>query len=77
MRGKCQRDVTTFLGATLLVTIVRHGAAGTSIYRRLCVFPAQYARMDAAIQPLMVQLNALANKANLTRLRAILTCGEI
>jgi len=71
MRGKCQRDVTTFLGATLLVTMVRHGAASTNIYRKLCVYPAQYARMAAAMEPFIQRLDAMATKSNLTRVRAI------
>ena len=69
--GKCQRDVTTFLGAALLLTLVRHGGTGTSIYRKLSVYPAQFARMQAAIEPVVLHLDALASKSNLARLRAI------
>lgn len=69
--GTCQRDVTHFLGASLLVTLVRHGAGGISIYRKLGVYPAQYARMQMAIEPVMLRLEALATKSNLSLLRAI------
>lgn len=69
--GKRERDLKTFLGATLLAHLLRSNAELTTIYGTLCIAPAQFARMRDELAPLMQQIVSLSTKTNLNTLRKI------
>jgi len=69
--GKRERDVKTFLGATLLAHLLRSNAELTTIYSTLSIAPAQFARMREALVPLMLQIVSLSTRTNLHTLRKI------
>lgn len=69
--GKRERDVKTFLGATLLAHLLRSNAELTTVYSSLRIAPAQFARMRADLAPLMPQIVSLSTKTNLNILRRI------
>lgn len=69
--GKRERDVKTFLGATLLAHLLRSNAELTTVYSSLSIAPAQFARMRAELAPLMLQIVSLSTKTNLNILRRI------
>lgn len=69
--GRRERDVKTFLGATLVAHLMRSNAELTAVYSTLSIAPAQFARMRAEIEPLMPQIVSLSTKTNLNILRRI------
>lgn len=69
--GKRERDVKTFLGASLLAHLLRSNAELTTIYSTLSIAPAQFGRMREALAPLMLQIVSLSTKTNLHILRRI------
>ena len=69
--GKRERDVKTFLGATLLAHLLRSKADLTTVYSSLSIAPAQFARMRSELGPLMLQIVSLSTKTNLNILRRI------
>lgn len=69
--GKRERDVKTFLGATLLAHLLRSNAELTTIYSALSIAPGQFAKMRDALAPLMLQIVSLSTKTNLHTLRKI------
>lgn len=69
--GKRERDVKTFLGATLLAHLLRSNAELTTVYSTLSVPPAQFAKMRDELAALMPQIESLSTKTNLHLLRKI------
>jgi hypothetical protein len=69
--GKRERDLQTFLGATLLAHFLRNNTELTTIYSTLSIAPAQFSRARTALAPLMVEIVSLSTKVNLNRLRKV------
>ncbi|MFC6282104.1 MULTISPECIES: hypothetical protein [Polaromonas] len=69
--GKRERDLKTFLGATLLAHLLRSNAELSTVYGTLSIAPAQVARMRDELAPLMEQIVSLSTKTNLNALRKI------
>ena len=69
--SKRDRDVTTFRGASLLAGLLYKDAPKGTIYRNLCVNPAQYARMLGAIEAILPDIQKLAHHTNLNFVRTI------
>lgn len=69
--GIRERDVKTFLGSTLLAHLLRSNAELTTVYSKLSISPAQFAKMRAELDPLMPQIASLGTKTNLNILRKI------
>ena len=67
--GERERDLKTFLGATLLAHLLRSNAKLTAIYSTFCITPAQFARIRNALTPLMLQIVSLSTKTNILGLR--------
>ena len=66
-----ERDVQTFLGACLLVHLLHDQKEKRAVYRSLSLSPAQFGRVQEAVEPWAQEIARLGNKTNLCALRKI------